>query len=383
MKKLHWFTQTNIACQESKKLEFDLTNFISTFTERQLWNKTRYRTEYNYKFEKSDLEKIKSLKLVIHTEVAPYSNFHQYENIINEYLDVSSIEKTKLFSSGISEANKLAVIIAEFDSQFELPENLTYEQEKDVELVFGNLTEANRKAWQELRIIKSIVCEFIQFFIFNLHLNFLTHQYTFSIVDKAAPIGFTVTSENGGNFYETEKLELLSHYILYAKNIDNLAELMQSTSKFWCTDIISIHFFLDALKGNYITSTNFTKLVFTLESFFGKNISNDYISLVVPLITSKSIAEMKFSRELIRKSFELRNEIVHGNAVINFLEDSYKKMKKDNSVKEMGMDELFFGLKNLIVKIFYFYINNDSYSREDGKKINHELIFKLLPHGLS
>ena len=158
---------------------------------------------------------------------------------------------------------------------------------------------------------------------------------------------------------------------------------MQSTSKFWCTDIISIHFFLDALKGNYITSTNFTKLVFTLESFFGKNISNDYISLVVPLITSKNIAEMKFSRELIRKSFDLRNEIVHGNSVINFLEDAYKKMKRDNSVKEMGMDELFFGLKNLIVKIFYFYINNNLYSREDGKKINHELIFKLLPHGIA
>ncbi len=125
MKKLHWFTQTNIACKESKKLEFDLTNFISDFIERQLWNKTKYRTEYNYKFEKTDLEKIKSLKLVIHTEVAPYSNFHQYENILNEYIDITSIEKTKLFSSGISEANKLAVIIVEFDSQTELPKNLT------------------------------------------------------------------------------------------------------------------------------------------------------------------------------------------------------------------------------------------------------------------
>ena len=69
--------------------------------------------------------------------------------------------------------------------------------------------------------------------------------------------------------------------------------------------------------------------------------------------------------------------------MINFLEDAYKKMKRDNSVKEMGMDELFFGLKNLIVKIFYFYINNNLYSREDGKKINHELIFKLLPHGIA
>lgn len=383
MKKLHWFTQTNIACKESKKLEFDLTNYIEVFIRKELWNKTKYRTEYNYKFEKSDLEKIKSLKLIIHTQIAPFSNFHQYENIINEYFNISNIEKTKLFSSGISEANKLAVIIAEFDSQVELPKNLTYEQEKDDELVFENLTEESQKALQELSVIKSIVCEFIQFFIFNLHLNYLTYGYTFRITDKAAPIGFTVTSENENYFYETEKIELLSHYILYAKEKDNLHELMESTSKFWCTNIISVHFFLDALKGNYITSTNFTKLVFTLESFFGKNISNDYISLVVPLITSKSIADMKFSRELIKKSFELRNEIVHGNSVINFLEDSSKKTTNNNNVKEMGMDKLFFALKNLVVKIFYFYINNNLYSQENGKKINHELIFKLLPKGIA
>jgi hypothetical protein len=383
MKKLHWFTKTNIACKESKKLEFDLTDYIEIFIERQLWNKPRYRTEYNYKFEKSDLEKIKSLKLIIHTETAPYSNLHEYESVINEYLDVSSIEKTKLFSSGISEANKIAVIIFEFETKTDLPKNLSYEQEKDIEFVFGNLTDKNQEALEELQCMKSIVCEFIQFFTFNLHLNFLTHHYTFSINDKATPIGFTVTSENGQNFYETEKHEFLSHYILYSKDNDNLSELMKYTSKFWCTNITSIHFFLDALKGNYITSTNFTKLVFTLESFFGKNISNDYISLVVPLITSKNISEMKFSRELIKKSFLLRNEIVHGNSVINFLEDSLKKMKSNNSGKEIGIDTLYFDLKNLIIKIFYFYINNNLYSKEDSIKINHELIFKLLPHGIT
>jgi hypothetical protein len=381
MKRLLWFTHTNIACKESNKLEFDLTEFISIFIEKELWGKTRYRTEYNDKFEKTDLEKLKSIKFIIYTEVEPFSNFHRYEKILSQYIDLSKIERNKLFASGISEAKKIFIVETEFNSENKIIENLTYEQEKDIETVFDNLTYENHDAWQELKIIKSIICEFIQFFIFNLHLNYLTYQYTFSVTNKPEPIGFTVTSENKHYYYEIERLELLSHYILYAKENDNLKDLMKTTSSFWCKDISSIHFFLDALKGNYITSTSFTKLVFTIESFFGKGISNDYITLTIPLLISENIMDMKRIREILRKSFQVRNEIVHGNSVINFLDESHKR-NISGAVKEMAMDDLFFELKNIITRVFYFYLNKSVYLREGDKKISHDLIFMLLPKGI-
>src|SRR5258706_766793 len=106
----------------------------------------------------------------------------------------------------------------------------------------------------ELIRMKAIMCELVQFFIFNLHLNYLTHDYTFSITDKPEPTGFSVVIDDDTYYYSTDKMEFLSHYILYVPQNDNLKELMNTASSFWSNDITSIHFFLHALKGNYIPS---------------------------------------------------------------------------------------------------------------------------------
>jgi hypothetical protein len=146
MKRILWFSHANIACKESEKLEFDLTPIIDVFLQKELWKKKRYRTEYNLQFEKEDLQKIKSVRIYIHTERAPLSNFHSYERVLSEYMDLSKIEKVKLFASGIPEASKIAVIDAEFESDHKLIENLTYDQEKNPELVFDHLTNENMVA---------------------------------------------------------------------------------------------------------------------------------------------------------------------------------------------------------------------------------------------
>lgn len=377
MKKFYWFTSTNFATITSGQFSFDLTDYLKTFTENGLWTKAKYRTEYSDKFVKEDLEKIKSIKIHFYSSNFPYSNLHMYEGVIANYFDTKKITQAKIISSGISEASKIAVLEIDFDSQNKIINELTYEEEKNVDCVFERLSDDNHDAWIELRRIKSVACEFIQFFTFNLHLNFLTHDYTFSFEEKSNPIGFTIVHENDEHHYSTDKIELLSHYILYDKESDNLKNLMDTTSKFWCTDFPSIHFFLDALKGNYITSTNFVKLVFTMESFFTKDLSNDFVSLTVSLVTSKDITEMKKIRETIRESFSLRNEIVHGNRLINMIDDSYDSDKKKRP------DKLFFELKNIITKIFYFYINHNLFLRTQKVKINHELMFELLPNGLS
>ena len=76
--------------------------------------------------------------------------------------------------------------------------------------------------------------------------------------------------------------------------------------------------------------------------------------------------------------FKLRNEIVHGNALMNFLQEAQHNVEKDKK----GMDELYFNLKNLIIKVFYYYINKGLYLNANTQKINHELIFTFLPQGI-
>jgi len=80
MRKLVWFTHTNVSPKNRQDLSFDLTRFLDVFIKNKLWNKKPYRDEYKEKFARDDLNKIITIKINIHTNGAPYSNVHSYEN---------------------------------------------------------------------------------------------------------------------------------------------------------------------------------------------------------------------------------------------------------------------------------------------------------------
>lgn len=392
MKTLTWFTHTNIdtrkvlsppnylSVSDIPSVSFDLSEFIEVFRVNEIWSREKYRYEYNQKYGKTDFDKIKSVKINLHSKSSPYSNCHNYEEVLKSYINLENIEKSKISSSGISEASQIAVVVVEFDSENKVIDYLIYEEEKDIDTVFEKrLSEQNIDSWHELNSIKSIICEFIQFFNFNLHLNFLTHNYEFSFTDKPNLIGFTAVAENDNFYFEIDKIDFFAHYVFYDKEQENLQELMRLTSKFWQREIPSIHFFLDALKGNFITATNFIKLVFTIESFFGKNISTDFMALSISQILGKNIAEMKSLREKLIPSFQFRNEIVHGGKIHNITSESTYLWKG----KSLNTSELFFDLKNIIIRLFYFYINEGLYLNNGNEKINHELIFRYFPNGIT
>ncbi|MES2331343.1 MAG: hypothetical protein V4539_17195 [Bacteroidota bacterium] len=374
MKKLIWFTHTGIACQNYAQLDFDLSFVLQTFLEKEVWTKRLYRTEYSWTFDKDDFQKIKTVKVHIHSSGAPLSQFHAYENILSKYVAFDQIEKTKLFSSGITEVRRIAVIEVEFESQYAMIPVLSYEQEMDIDTVMGQLEYSDH--WEELRRLKTIVTEILQFFMFNMHLNFLTEDYTFSVTDKPELSGLTVVSEGSDLFYETDRIELLSHYILYEKEKDKLVKLMEATAEFWCRDIPTIHFFMEALKGNHLTYTHFSKLVFTVESFFAQRITNDYMTLVIPLLICQDQKDMNVIRQLMRKCFTIRNEIVHGGDIPGF-----RTVKGKEQGKEKRLDDYFFELKNLITRLLYWYINHRGFESAEYR-LTHEKIFELLPNGI-
>ncbi|GEM_PF-1183466 len=393
MKTLTWFTHTNIDTRkikhppdyfsnlpatDSPTVSYDLSEFIQVFKESKIWSRKKYRSEYNENYDKTDFDKIKSVKIHLHSKNSPYSNCHNYENVLKSYIELDNYEKTKIASSGISEASQIAVIVVEFDSADKVIDYLTYEEEKDVESVFQKrLSEQNIDSWHNLNRIKSIICEFIQFFSFNLHLNFLTHSYEFSFTDKPNLIGFTTVTEDDNFYYETDKIDFFAHYVFYDNEKENLQELMRLTAKFWHREIPSIHFFLDALKGNFVTATNFIKLVFTVESFFGFKTSNDYMTLSLPLILCNNIKSMKSIRQILKTSFDQRNNIVHGNEIYEL------RKPVNNKPDSKSVAKLFFELKNVIIQTFYFYINENLYHSKDNEKINHEMIFKYYPNGIT
>lgn len=161
MKKFYWFARTGIACKESKELSFDLTPYIAGFVKNKLWERVRYRSEYSSKFDEADILKIKSIKIHIHTDIAPLSNLHEYENVVNRYIPLEKISKVKLFSSGLNQVDKLAVIEVELNSSINVAVDLTYEQEKDLKAVFATLTDDVHDQISESERVKSIACEFI------------------------------------------------------------------------------------------------------------------------------------------------------------------------------------------------------------------------------
>lgn len=376
MKKLTWFTHTNISSKDKSPkilndkykpdIIFDLTEFLPIFISNKIWEKDKYRLEYNYNFNKEDIEKIQSIKIIIHNYNSPLSNFHNYENVISQYFNLENLEPFKIGASSIHEASKIAVIEIEFDSKNKIIDNLSYVERKDEEKFSDVIfTSENGESWCELRSLKSIICEFIQFFNFNMHLNFSTTYSSLLFSNKPNLIGFSIVSDENNFYYETDKINLLSHYILYEKDIDILFDIMRLSSKFWHKNIASLHFFLDALQGENMTCTNFIKLVFTIESFFKENTSNDYISKILPLVVCKNKTEMEEVRKTIKSAFNLRNKVVHGGNIF---------------VLRGEEEKLFFLVKNIIINLFSFYVNEGIYLNRDHK-LDHEFLYKYIPNG--
>jgi hypothetical protein len=385
MKKLHWFTHTNIDTRrvksqntlrkENPKVSIDLSSFIEIFKKNEIWNRKKYRTEYTDQYNEQDVSKLKSLKVHFYSEEGPYSNGHSYESIISNYVDVTKIETSKITSSGIGDAFQIAVIESEIDTSVKVIDYLTHEEERDIEKIFEKkLTSENIDSWHETNRMKAIISEFLQFLCFNLHLNYSSTNYSFSFTERPFYTGFTVFSDESAYYFETDKIDFLGHYIYYEPDRDLVLQLMNESVKFWHKEIPTIHFFLDALKGSYVTINNFSRLVFTLESFFQENTSSDYITLTVPLLLGKDIHSMKEIRESLKLCFRIRNNYVHGKEIINLR----TKLSKSETIR---VETMFYNLKNIIIELFLFYIRHNLFSKKNNERINHELIFRLLPHG--
>ncbi|MDV3865394.1 hypothetical protein CMU00_08850 [Elizabethkingia anophelis] len=379
MKKLIWFTHTNIDTRQESPINIDgnkfpkhfinLTQYLDIFKKNKIWERKKYRTEYITNYSLEDLNKITSIKINLHSEAAPYSNGHSYESVIKQYIDISNIEISKITSSSIGEASQIAIIEAEFSSEFKIIDYLTHDEEKSFINIFEKrLSQENIKSWKETEKIKSIIIEFLQFYIFNLHLNFLTKEYHFSFTNKPIQTGFIVLSDSKSLYFESDKIDFLSHYILYESSKDSLIEIMNKTSKFWHKEVPTFHFFLDALKGSHMTINNFSKLVYCIESFFSPRTSNDFMTLTIPLLIGKDIHSMKEIREILRRSFDIRNNYVHGGEII----DLYSNV---NSKDNTQVYDIFYELKNIIIKILFYYINNNLYLSRINEKINHEMLF--------
>jgi hypothetical protein len=387
MKKIFWFTHTNIDTRkcasknifktEEPSVSIDLSEYLKLFYENEIWKRKKYRTEYSIEYTDKDFQKIKSFKIHLHSENWPYSNEHSYEEVIKKYVDIKKIETSKITSSNIGVATQLAVIEVEIETSHKIIDYVTHEEEKDVNLIFDKrLSSENVNSWRELSKFKSIICEFLQFYCFNMHLNFLSKDYWFSFTNKPILSGFTIFTDFESYYYETDAIDFLSHYIFYEYDKDILHSLMTKTSQFWHRELPSIHFFLESLKGTHITINNFSKLVFTLETFFSDRVSNDFMTLTIPLLICKDINSMKTVRATLKKCFEIRNNYVHGKEIT-----SINSQIKKNS--EERVEDYFYELKNIIIHIFLFYINNDLYLEKNNEKINPELIFRFFPNGIN
>ncbi|RNA63220.1 hypothetical protein D1631_15430 [Chryseobacterium nematophagum] len=354
IKDLFWFTHTNIDTRKLYKkdnspcVSIDLTKYIDVFVKNEVWLKTPYRMQYLNSFSKADLLKIKEIKIDFYGKASPYSNAHEYENIISRYHDLLSIETWKIASSGIQDVQQIAVINVKFESSHDLIDELSREDEKDIDIIFSKkLSNKNILANDELEKIKSIISEFMQFLIFNLHLTFPSINYSFANTDNEFYTGFTIVRNNENHYFETDKINYLGHYIYY-EQVNNLNEMMDVSSLFWSKGIPSIHFFLNALKGSHMSIENFSKMIFTFESFFPEKVGSDFMKLSTSLLIGNNVADMRAIRKVLNDSFKFRNKFVHGGSIPNLRDNINNKDKTT-------LWELFYELKNIVIRIFWFF----------------------------
>lgn len=377
LRKFIWFTHTGVDTRRIKsynsenKATVDLTKYIEVFIKNELWLRPAYRPGYPKIFLEEDLRKVKSIKVDFHSENAPYSNAHGYERIISKYHDVEKIETWKLSSSCIQDAFQLAVISVDFISNFNIINELTRDEEKDIDVVFEKmLTDENINADRELETIKSIVVEFLQFLSFSLHLTFPSIDYSFSNKENVYQSGFIIVKNESKAYYKDSKTDLLGHYICYEEN-NILNSVLDKVSQIWHKEIPSVYFFLSSLKGSHMNIDNFSKMVFTLESFFNKNVSTDFMKLSIAILMGKDYLEVLKLKICLSESFKIRNEYIHGGSIPNLYDEVRNK-------EHRNIWEVFYDLKNIVIHLFTFFIDNQLYDKRVKQYINDDLV--ILTH---
>lgn len=374
IRNLFWFTHTNIDTARYNKLNktervtIDLTKYIEKFIAKKLWDRAPYCIGYPKPFTKSDLNKIKNIKIDFHEDGSPFSNAHNYENIISLYHDVASIETDKLSSSDIQEASLIAVIIVQYESDHDVLTGITRDEEKNIDIVFEKyLSSENIAANQELQSIKRIVEEFLQFLMFSLHMTFLSKDYELYNSKNIYKSGFVIVTNNGKSFFQSSKIDLLGHYIYY-EDADVFNKVIDIVSDVWCTEIPSINFFLNAVIGSHMNIDNFSKLLFTIESFFNNNTSTDFMKLSISMLIGIDFKDVDHIKNCLTESFKIRNEYVHGGKIPN-LHDNFSK-------KDKIIWKLFFELKNITIRIFIYFLQNRLYENTKKQYINDDLVMK-------
>lgn len=368
-----WFTHTGIDTrfvnrQKAKKINtVDLTKYIDVFLKNELCFRPAYRPGFPKVFSEKDLKKIISIKVDFHGEEAPYSNAHGYERVISQYHPVEKIQTWKLSSSDIQEAFQIAVISVSFTSDYEIINELTRDEEKDIEIIFDKyLTDDNIKADREIEKIKSIVVEFLQFLTFSLHLTFPSINYSFSNTENIYQSGFIIVKNKEKSYFKTSKTDLLGHYIYYEES-NILSSVLDSTSEIWCQEIPSVYFFLSSLKGSHMNIDNFSKMVFTLESFFNKNASTDFIKLSIAILIGNDHLDVLNIKKCLTDSFKIRNEYVHGGSIPSLYDEVSRKDNKN-------IWNVFYELKNIVIRLFSYFIRNQLYSKRVKQYINDDLV---------
>lgn len=370
MGKLFWFFNTGISTRQEEQLSFDLTFLLPMLIQGKIWEKSKYRTHYLDDFEEKDIQKINKLIIHIHTSEAPLSNFHDYLPILKAYCDTLRVEKHILFSSGLSQCENLAVVELDCNFENEIIENISIEDEMDPDKAFCYYCADNYRLGKiEENKLKSFVFELLQLFVINMHFNFPTSNYRFSFSQFPIQSGLLIKTDNRIINCKASYCDVLNHYILYEKEKDRLFDIMNKTLSLWCKDNISFYYFIDTLKGNHVDAVAFTKLVFTIESFFEKNTSSSFMRHAITLMLADNEDARATINKKLRDSFEFRNEIAHGG--------SLPTIANNSSYKGWNTSELFIDLKIIIIKLFAFLIQSSFYNEYPRRKIDSKYLFSI------
>lgn len=373
VKQFLWFTHTGIDTRfvnienPQKRNTIDLSKYIDVFVKNDLCLRAAYGPGFPKIFSNKDLKKMRSIKVDFHGQEAPYSNGHGYERVISQYHDVEKIQTWKLSSSNIQEAFQIAVVSVSFASDYNIINELTRDEEKDIDIVLDkHLTNDNIKADREIENIKSIVVEFLQFLTFSLHLTFPSINYSFSNTENIYQSGFIIVKNEEKAYFKTSKTDLLGHYIFYEEP-NNVRSVLDSVSEIWSQEEPSIYFFLSSLKGSHMNIDNFSKLVFTLESFFNKSASTDFIKLSISILIGVDHIDVLNIKRCLTDSFKVRNEFVHGGSI----PDLYDKV---SSKENRTIWDVFYELKNIVIRLFSYFIRNQLYNKRVKQYINDDLV---------
>lgn len=350
--KVAWIIPSNIEVGDGSEFEFDFTEISRSIIKDEVWNRQyAFGNMYNWQFHaSSEIESFKIMNLDHRDnqrELPARRKEEDIEKLIRNNLTDDDIDAAVLRQSNLADFDlplfsSLLVAVLELNSESKWPEERQRTETKPTAEERNAVESALNFHYMCIGLIREMLYMFKAAVTLEAKSDWMIFPGKANLSISG---GMNYYGNSGRSFFSLDQTDEFT-FPVHMANTDNCIESgMHQLSTIWGKNLWPIFRYIKAHRSLKLEMDDILHLLFAFEGLFNEKASSDYMRFLAATISSGSMKEYCHHTNILKKSFALRNNIVHGG----------KEFTGQESVKidgeDLNYDRLFWKLREIVMKL--------------------------------